>query len=414
MKKTLFISLLIVNTFFLANYSSAKEVKTNNYQVVQNETVLNVQAAAITVAENEDVKIVLINDKVAVIDKTKNDFLIQPIIDDIFLFQKDNINEYKIEVGEKIGYFNALTKEYFLTDYNDIALCGENLRVKSNNLFGLIDKKGNVILKPIYEKINLYTEGDKQYISTKLNEKQKLFYPSGEEIKENDIYPVVENPLLALARDLKPIFKQSREKVVVIPDIKSINKEEKTIVAQDIQQKIEEKTPEIIEKNDGVHTAVVKKNVNIEPSIPTYQENRISIGEKDIVLIHDKGFFGVNDLDKNTIIPAEFDSIVAKKLCEHFKDPVLIAEKDGVLTTFDLKGKILAEQVYDKFNVYKYGSVYSYTLENNNWVLRKNKKVIGNLVINKGKYEFKQTAFHFGSLHKINELLSAMITIAKS
>lgn len=395
MKKQSFILILLVCCFFSScNYSYSENVKDNNYEIVQNETIDEIndtQADKIdSVYETDKITILKIGKKFAIYDKETDSMVFEPIIDEISAF---NENEYKVKVGNLVGYVNIENKNNFLTNYDDINLFGNYIKTIKENKYGLIDKESNIILKPIYEKVGLFYNDGKEYISAKYDGKYKLYQNTGKLIPEEDLYVVLNDQNSLLAINLKPELKKYRYNNAQIYQ------------ETDTKYEIEE-----INVPESVKTASIKKDFisedNNKPE--TEKNNQFTIDKKTFVLVKKDNKFGINDAKGEEIVPAIYDKIIMTKPCEHYNKYAFLSVKNGVYTEYSLKGKLLAEQVYDKVNIYQNGNVYSYNNNKGVWELRCNGKLIGQLEFTDEGYKYTKIKQSLFRVKKINEFFIAM------
>ncbi|MCD7740401.1 MAG: WG repeat-containing protein, partial [Candidatus Gastranaerophilales bacterium] len=272
------------------------------------------------------------------------------------------------------------------------------LKIKKDNKFGIIDKEGNIILNPVFDKVSVIYDDDKQYLTGKIDGKVKLFYNTGKLIAESEFYtiPVKEN--FSLVQDMKPVLNDYRKNGNTI--YKKTPAEPGSHFVYEIQE---------IPLRDKVQIAAIEKN-----AVPNLIDNKNNdlfyVGKKEFIIANNKYKIGLKDKKGNEIIPAIYNKLNVKKPCEHSSYHVIAAEKNHSYTLYDLKGKILAEQVYDKINIYKYGKIYTYSANDGKWELKVNNKLVGNLTLNGNDYNFQKTSLHIRSLHKINELLITILT----
>jgi len=394
MKRALLFLLLTGLILSTANYASAIETKSSDYVIVQ-EQIADEPESVDIIKETNTAKFVKIGDKIGIINKANNEYLIKPIIDRIDNLQANNESEYKIKVQDLTGYINTDNGVNFLTNYDDIYLTDKYLKVKKDNKYGLIDKSGNIILKPVFQQVSVTYNDNKEYISGKYEGKYKMFYNTGHLVPENELYTIEKGSEYTLAADLKPIFKSYRKESTTV--YQKISEPEDTMVYE-IQE---------IPLPQKVKTASIKKD---EPVIE--KQNIFSIDNNEYILVDNNRKIGLNNKKDEEIIPAIYDTLSVKRPCEHYSKGIILASRNNTYTAYNQKGRIIAEEVYDKINVYKYGKVYSLTKENEQYVLRADGKQIGILKMDKNGYEFTKTKFHPHSLHKIYELLILFFTIA--
>ncbi len=395
MKRTLILIFALTFCLFANSPSYSVETNSSDYQIVNDNSITEEDNANYNVKQETD-KLLFIekNNKLGIIDKTTGEYVLEPIADSISRFKENNDTEYKIRINNNTGYLNTDKKIIFISNYDDIYLSDNYIKVKKDNKYGFFNKMGNPVLKPVFDEVGIIKNDTNEYLTGKYNGEVKFFDKNGKYISENELYIVKEDNNIILVRDLKPIIKKYRRKngaMYETPDTVEIGH---------------------IPLRDKPHTAFVEKNIKNHFDEPS-EDTIISIKNKNYILLKNKGKIGLSKENGKEVIPALYDSIDAKNLCKHFSSPVIIAKKHNSLSIYDLKGKMLAEEVYNKINIYKYGKIYSYQFEAGKWILKENNKIIGNITINDdGSYEFVKTKFHLRSLHKINELLITMLTTA--
>lgn len=407
MKKTLIIMLLGSCFIFNNCYANTIEIKESDI-VFSNEKTKQEDANTTQeiVNEYENILVIKENEKLGIYDKNVNSFIIEPILDEITYW---NDTEWKIKVSNLVGYINISSKTNFLTNNDELFLLEKYIKIKKDGKYGLIDKHANIILKPIYQKVGIVKTDSEEYISGKLNGKYKLFYNTGKLIPEEDLYKFGDDNDYALAKDLRPEFKKYK-----------INN---SIVYQKLEQKpkVQEKyiyEVQDIEIPDNVKVAAIEKHITdteIKP-IENSNVNRelLNIQNNAFILVKNGDKFGLKNQKEKEILPAIFQNLNIIKPCEHYSKPIILAEKNNVYSAYDLKGKLLAEEVYDKINIYQYGKIYTYTNEDNKYILRCNGKAIGYLVMEDDGYKFTKTSIFIRNPHKINELLISMLAIAQN
>ena len=406
MKKK-FILLCLISAFFLVgNYVFSIELNTSDNEVIESQTIEEVKdiqesSKVVSVFETDKIKVLKVNDKYTIFDKENDSVILEPIVDEISAF---NPNEYKIKINNSVGYFNAENNNRFITNYDDIMLLGKYIKTKYQNKYGLIDKYGNVILKPIYEKVSIFSRDNIEYISGKYNGKYKLYKNTGKLIPEDELYVISNDGYYLLAQNLKPELKKYRYKNSTI--YQKVQKEKDNLIYE-----VEE-----IKLPDKVQTAIIKKDVTtveIENNLPIEDAEPFVVNDKQYMLVKKDKKYGINTIKGNEVVPVKYDEIVPIKLCEHYKNPVFLTIKNGIYSEYSHSGKLLAEQVYDKVNIYKYGKLYTYTKEDGIWTLRCNGKLIGQIIIDKDGYKYSNIKLHLLPLHKINELFISMLENAK-
>lgn len=395
MKKSILFSLLVCGYLFSNNVSFSEEVVIPDLKEQKTESTVSVSE----VLETKNLSVVGIDGKYAIVDNKTQKNKLGMMAESIELFDDEFENEYKIKLkNEKsnsiiTGYFNSETEDIIITNYNDMSLLGKYLKVKSGKKYGLIDKTGNTILMPIFDRVSLYSQDGKDYISTKINGKNKLYYTTGKLIPDEELYTVSNDGVYAIATDLKPEFK----KYV----LKARNANYLTNSAYEVEE---------VEVPSNVQIAAIEQNtIEIKPKEKEIDSKNILIGKNEYIVVKNGSNVGLTNLDGEEILPVEFDKLNITNL----KNPVLVTKKNGAISAFNIKGKILAEQVYDKINIYKYGKLYSYIKSDDNWILKSNNKKIGTLTVNDDGYTFVKDKYNLFSYKKVNDLFIDIINALK-
>lgn len=391
MKKVLILVLLLAVSYSV-NTANAIETKASDYEIVKQVVNEPVESAEV-VMEEGSVKVLKFNDKLGIYDNSKGRYIIQPVLDSVEPMNKEK-TEFKIRAKKLVGFASSDLDLAFLTPYEDMFPYKDYLKVKKNGKYGLLDKKGNTLLTPIFQQVGTINSGDTEYLTGKIDGKYKTYYKTGKLVPENELYTISDEGFYAFAKDIRPIFKMQKynnnllyEKAVYNDTMTYEIKEIELPGKVKVQKDLEEKDKEVI------------------------SDNIISVDNKDYIVVNNKKFVGLNNNKNKEIVPAKYDSIDFVRPCEHFRSQVILAKADEYYTIYDLKGHIIAEQLPDKINIYKYGRIYSYVFENGIWNLILGKKVLGTLVITGDEqYEFSKTAFHIKSLHKINELFLSILS----
>ena len=207
MKKNLLFSLVILSYLLSSNISLSEE------NIVVPEMI----------NESQEENAVLISDKYtiseqdgkyAIIDTKTGKNKLGILAESIELFDEEKQNEYKIKFRNDstnkllTAYFNVDTDQILITNYEEMYLNGDFIKVKEDTKFGLINKDGHTILMPIFDKLNLFIQDNKEYIYTKLNNKSNIYTVDGKIIPEEDLYSISYDGVYAIAADLKPLFKK--------------------------------------------------------------------------------------------------------------------------------------------------------------------------------------------------------------
>ena len=405
MKKKFILLFLFISSFLSCDCAFSIDININDYQIIENQSYEEIQdikeEKIDSIFETDKIKILKVNNKYGIYDKENSSIIFEPIIDEISAF---NQNEYKIKIGKSVGYINIDNKNNFMTDYDDISLLGNNIKTKKQKKYGLIDKNANLILKPIYEKVSVFYNEGKEYIAGKYEGKYKLYQNTGKLIPEEELYVISNDGYYLLAQNLKPELKKYRYNKYTVYE--KLNTDENNMAYEIEEIRLPEK----------LKTAAIKKDVikdNTENNELDSNNELITVDKEQFFLTQKNDKYGINNLKGREIVPVKYDEIIPIKPCEHYRNPVFLTIRNGVYSQYSSNGKLLAEQVYDKINIYKYGKVYTYTNEDGIWTLKSNGETIGHLIFEKDSYKYSKTKFHLFPLHKINELFISMLENAK-
>ncbi len=301
--------------------------------------------------------------------------------DKISLFTEKNNSEFKIETGEYKGYYNSETKDNFLVICDDIYLYDNFFKIKVKNKYGLLDKTGNTVLAPIFQKINIINDN---LISAKLDGQYQHYKSSGKLIPENELYIIDENQKYIYKNDLNQQYKS----------FISTNQITYSKIQKDKNNKY------VYEINEIGNPKIIKTN--------TENKKLFTIDKKNFYLIKKDGLYGLKDSDDKAIIPAKYYSFEIIKPCKHYLKPIFLAKNDQRIVIYDIKGKLLAENVYDKINIYKNGRLYLF--DKTSGILSLNNTILGYFIKNENnKYIFKREKFSFRNTHTINELILSIL-----
>lgn len=392
MKKFLFFTMLTAIAFSTANINYALDTKSADYEVIKetaaNSYLDNVLEKAEIIKEDNYIKIIKSDNKYAIYDKKTKTFIFKPVIDELQPLNSKE-DEFRITIKDLKGYVNTTTKSNFLIKCDDLNLVDKYIKVKNNGKYGLLDKNGNTILQPVYQQLSVVNENGNEYFSAKYEGKNKLFYKTGKLIPDNELYTISYDSHYMLAKDIRPEF---------------INYKKENSTLYDKAKYQENFVYEI--KEVKAHETKQIQNDNYDKS----NADIIIINNKEYTITENGTKVGLNSNDGHEIIPPVYKTINFKKPCKHFSQEVILADNGKYITIYDLKGNIIAEQNSNKVNIYKNKRVYFYVNDNDNWNLYLNKKHLGNLEITENGYKFTRKAIHLHSLHKINELLLAIIS----
>lgn len=404
MKKYLLFSLVVASCFFSCNFSSAEEeIITSNADNSKTENII---------FSSEKYKIIEENGKFAIIDTKTNKNKIGMLAESIELFDDEFENEYKLKLRNTstnnliIGYYNTETDNLLITPYEDMSLLGDYLKVKSNNKYGLIDKNGKTLLMPMYDRVGTYTQDGKEYLSAKINGKNHLYYKTGELIPEDELYSVSYDGIYAITTDIKPELKKYLIKTKSAsyltnskPKVEEAEEVEKTEAAESAAN-IDEINK--LEPTENIQTAAIEENVvNDNQQTDNIDKKNILLNKKEYIVVNDGSKIGLTDIKGKEIIPTVYE----KMNIIQQRNPIILTKANGKIYVFDIKGKLLAEENNGKVNIYKYGKLYTYTSEDDQYVLKSNDKKIGTLKINDSDYIFVKQNFNLLNYKKINDML---------
>ena len=400
MKKILFILTGITVLLFSCSYTQAKEQ--SDYEVIQNNTQSQEQSV---LSENNDIQIVSVNDKLGIKHKSSQKYILTPQWDEIKPLD-DDYNEFKLVKNDKAGYLNIRLNSNFVTPFDDIYLLKNYLKVKNKNKYGIIDKQGNVILQPEFQRVGVFTNQGTEYITGKIDGKYRFYQNTGRLIPEDKLYVITSDSSVMLANDLKPVFKTKYgyKSSTYIPNDTSVNNNAYQIEEMNV--------------SDNVKLAYVQKNVEISPydiqnvKITKVQKNTININNKQYIITKQGEKIGLNNPNNKEILPPVFDSLKVTSPCIHFNRPVILAKKQGFYMIYDLSGCLLAEEKNDKINVYNKNKTYTFYNKDGYGNLYLNNKLMGIVEKNDNGYKFKKKRFTFNSLHSVTELILTILPVS--
>ena len=394
MKKIICI-LAVFLLFTGINYSYSKETKASDYEIVQSSP--NEQEETI-VSENANTVIYKINDKYGLKYKESGKIILKAEWDEIIAI---NDNEYKLIKNNKAGYINLALKSTFLTPYEDITPTGNYVKVKNAGKVGLVDKNGNLILPPTFQKINIFNSEGKEYLTGKIEGKYRFFHNTGKLIPEEELYTITPTKESILANDLRPIFKTKYTHNETTYEKETSN----TNLVYEIQEmKSKEKVKARFFKKNSRLPMRGDKLVELENT----DKNFISINNKDYSLSKNGNKIGLKNKSGIEILPANFDSIAILKPCSHFFNSVILAKKDGLYNIYDLKGNLNALQNTNNITVYSGRRVYVYY----DGIVTLDDKQIGTITKEGNKYKTKNEKFKKVP-HKVNELIITILSNTK-
>ena len=328
--------------------------------------------------------------------------------ENIELFDTESPNDYKIKFKNEstdtilTGYFNPLTEQTLITNYNEIYLLGDYLKVKEDTKYGLINKDGKTILMPIFDRINIFTQNDKEYISAKINGKSKIYSTDGNLIPEEDLYTISYDGVYAIAADLKPEFKKyviktrksnylfnigyQVEEVEAPKDVQVAS-----VVENIVETELKEKTVDDINKL----TEDIQEEVNTKT---------ILVGKKYFIIKEKNDLLGLYTEKDKEILPIEYNRLSITNL----KNPIILADKENELYAFNLSGKLIGKKSNNEVETYRFGKTYQYIQNENGWNLESSGKQIGKLEFDGVEYKFIKTKFNPFSYNRLNDIFIAL------
>ncbi len=393
MKKIICI-LAVFLLFTGLNYSYAKETKASDYEIIQTD---NDRQEEIIVSENANVIIIKVNDKYGLKYKDSDKFILKPIWDEITAI---NDNEYKLIKDNKAGYINLALKSTFLTPYEDITPVGKYVKVKNDGKYGLVDKSGNVLLPPNFQRVNVFNSDGKEYLTGKIEGKYRFFHNTGRLIPEDELYTITTTKEALLANDIKPIFKRK-----YINNETTYTKE----INNDLVYEIEE-----VKSSGKIKAAFLNKNSRLPMrgdklvKLENKEKNTVFVENKDYLISKNGNKIGLKNKAGVEVLPANFDSISIQKPCSHFFKPIIITKKDGYYYLYDLKGNLIAMQNSNNITVYNGKKVYVYY----DGIITLDEKQIGTITKNNNKFVTQNEKFKRVP-HKVNELILTILSNQK-
>lgn len=378
MKKRIVYSLVALSAFLSSAVSFAYETKADDYQIIpeENLTVKNITEY---------------------IDESK----MQPI--------NESQTEFIYKLNDKTGYLDKKTEFGFITEYDSITSLDKLLKVSNDGKYGVIDKQGNIILSPQFQKINLLTSDGNEYIEAKLNGKYKMYYTSGKLIPLNELMNITGNTTILLAKDLKPEikeysfgkFEETKTNIAVEP------KENENISYEITEIPVSGKNNIIDSAKDIVE---YEATTVIEPAVAE-EKNIFNIVDKQFYFINENGKTGVLDHNKQVVVPAQYDKIAIKLPCAHYVNPVFVVYRNNLYGVLDINGNILADQTDEELFIYKNNDVYSYRLDGTG-KLTKNGEEIGTLTKTNDKYKYTANKFLALKPHCVINLIKTILNVA--
>ena len=414
MKKTL--SVIILLTAFLCSYNQAKAFKvlkeSKNPEITVESSSNPQQVAAVAeetnnetiLADFPDIKVTKNNDKFFIFNKKSNSYTFSSDFEIVKVEKFKNVSGYKLVAKNAAGYINEDGSLKFFV--NEIIPVGNYLKIKKDNLYGICDNSGRIIIPAVNEKVNLVHTDSKEYFAVKNNGKYKLYSNAGELIPENELYSVVTNDSVSaekdiLARDIRPELLGGKRFSLIVYENSNLQKNDTEdndlYEIKDIKiPGYEPKTSETAIKTVSDKVAAAENDASVKPlSIGKYE-----FYPKEDSLLNSKG---------DVILPFAAETLSFFQPKKLFKTPMLIASKNNIYYVYDMKGNLIAEQTFEKINVYQYGRVYTYTPNGNAGELTCSNKLIGTISKTEEGFEFNQKAFTILNINKVTDILFAVL-----
>lgn len=285
-----------------------------------------------------------------------------------------------------------------LSAYDSVIALGDYFKVKKDGKYGIVDRNGNVILAPVFQKVNTFMFDGRECFIAKANGKYRVYYNTGVAVPEENLYTVSQNTSVMAEKELSPQFHAVVEKKEVV-----YTKVEKVPETKNLVYEIKE-IPIVKVKDGKVDTSTGYLNAVLKD-----KKDLFTINKKQFYIVKENNRIGISDIDGELIIPVKYDYFSVKTPCKHFRYPVFVVSSDNVYSVYDIKGKLLAEQVYDKINIYQRGGLYTFTVEDGQNILRKNGKIQGYFVKADDGYKYHSQRFTLFTPHKVNSLIMTIL-----
>lgn len=316
--------------------------------------------------------------------------------------------EFKFILDDKVGYLNKNTNVKFLTTFDDIILFDKYIKVKKGDYFGLVDKNGKILIPVQYQKIGISVKNNQEYLLAQFGDQYIAYSTDGEPISENELVLQPNNYTRILASAIRPEFltayiNQTKEDNTLLYE----KKKAEAVINQTEPDEIE---IEEIALPGRYKVASIEKNVKeVIPKRPIYTKT-FSVGNKRFEVNNVNGKYGLNGKNKEMILPAVYDYIDSKDICKHYDDPVILTKRNNAYAAYNLKGKLMAEQVYDKVNVYSKRSVYSVSFNNNMGMISRNGKIVGFMTMDNNNYKVENKSIFATVPHKVSQLMKIILS----
>ena len=176
MKKTILYSLFILAVFSTQLSANAIQTKSSDYVIIPEEQSQQEQPQA-EVTEKAT-------------SKNTNPHQITP--------ESISIEQNTTEITEET---NQIDEEEITNtsqiqqpqQYDTISAMGKYYKVKKDGKFGVIDNNGNIILAPVFQRVNIIDIDGQECFAAKADGKFRIYYNTGNLVPEENLYPVVQN-----------------------------------------------------------------------------------------------------------------------------------------------------------------------------------------------------------------------------
>ncbi len=456
MKKIIIYSILVFIFMFYTTGAEAVQVNTGSASAVKSAG----NTSEITVYETSQIKIFKKANKFGVWDKKNKQYIVKPVLDGISKFAKNNDFEYKIKSDEMIGYMNLVTKDTFLSNFDDIYIIDNKyLKVRKNEKFGITDKKGKVIIPAEYERVCVTQYDGTEYFIGKSEKKYNVFYNDGRIVSGSDFRSIDKTTYgSSVVRNLNPALKEYRETLKdVQAGVETAYITETVVLDTEIQElpiptmarntETGDVQPKIYKKSSIVSTnyspemdsvievakypipTMVRKitvktpdyspipkeknkeqNQNIAKE--TYKDNDalevITLNKKSYYIVSHNGKLGLQTRKGKELIPPQYKMLKIKKVNSN---EIIAAVNDNGAKLYNAKGDVMAKRYQGKINVYTPMRKYEYNNLDNIYMVSFNNKKIGEVeVFDDGTYEYKRYGFNISNMKKANEIFAALIS----
>lgn len=338
-------------------------------------------------------------------------YAIQPKSTDYIIVPDSQANH---ELEQATQYTNPTSAqpqaELLISAYDNITDLGKYYRVKKDSKYGIIDKNGNIILAPVFQRVTLSVIDGVDCFMAKADGKLRIYYNTGKLIPGEDLYPIEQNSSILAEQQINPDFQVVIEKKEVVYS----KAENEKIPAKDSFVYEIKEIPLIkakdVQKEDPAIVSVRNRYLNINTLENQDKKDLVTIQRTQYSVLKENGFVGLMDSNNNVIIPPLYDSIQVKTPCKHFKEPVFLVTLNGIASIYDKQGKVLLEQVENQINVYKDGKLYTYNqISYDKGIVKENGRLIGYLTKTNTGYTYSSAKFTFFKPHTVNNLILTVL-----